>query len=79
MPRVMFGAALLGTAAAMAVVMIPTFHPGLKAGSQAAPAGKAPPERHEKPQTIEQGLAGLVHDTVGKGFPQHLTEWRLVL
>ena len=56
MTRIMLGAALLGTAAAMAVATIPIFRPGLKAGSQAAPAGKAPSGRHEKPQTIEQGM-----------------------
>ena len=68
MARIMLSAALLGTAAAMTVVTIPIFRPSLKAGSQAAPAGKVPPGRQEKPQTIEQGmlLARGLEDTLYK-------------
>jgi RNA polymerase sigma factor (sigma-70 family) len=68
MTRIMLGAALLATAAALTVVTSPIFRPGLKAGSQAAPAGKAPPGRQEKPQTIEQGMlfARDMEDTLYK-------------
>ena len=68
MTRIMLGGAVLAAAATMTVVAIPNFRPGLKAGSQAAPAGKAPPGRQGKPQTIEQGmlLARDMEDTLYK-------------
>ena len=47
---------LVGYGCRVTIVTIPIFRPGLKAGPQAAPAGKAPPGRQKNPETIEQGM-----------------------